>query len=215
MKKYKIKNFDATKEEWYVYQYLLELKKNNIVKKIDFQPTKFTLFKGEKRKFYSIKHLKTKTSKSYLKRKYLINPHIYTPDFKIYWNIEKNIDKFAQYQNRSELNKNISFFITLEASTVKKEILQVSYLEVKASFDQNNMTRMFTSHIQPLIWEKYETYIQLIKPMSLFKDTFIPNSLLSELFYSKSGKWGKKGDKKFKWEYRTFKEFINIKTKQF
>jgi len=211
MKKYNIENNSATKEEWYVYQYLLELMKEKYINKIEFQPKSFTLFKGEKRKFYSIKKLKTKNTIKYLKRKYLINPHIYTPDFKIYWNINKDIRKFTQNQNRKELDKNIPFLITLELSTIKKEILQVSYLEVKANFDQNNMTRMFTSHIQPLIWDKYEIYIQLIKPISLFKDTFIPKLLLSDLFYLKSGKWGKKGDKKFKWNYRNLKQFYQIK----
>jgi len=212
--KYSINKFKASTEEWYIYQYLLELKENNIVKEINFQPKPFKLFEGLEKRFYKIKQLKTKVSKQYYTKQYLINPHIYTPDFKIIWNVNKNSRDFIQSVNLTGINTKIPFLVLPILNNENQKIIAESYLEVKGSFDRNNMTRMFSDHIQPLIWNKYQIYIQLVKPIDLFKQTFIPEKIKHSFYYSKTGKWGKVGDKKFKWQYRTFKEFINIKTKQ-
>jgi hypothetical protein len=195
---YEINGHKATKEEAYIGYYLNELQQEDFIEEIVFQPESFTLFEGLPKKFYTDVQLKTKVSRKYSKRQYLINPHIYTPDFKVIW-VD---DSFVNVTEFSEFNLEFPFIGVWEKENYH------SYLEVKASFDQNNMTRMFTSHIQPVVWEKYNVYVQLIKPLSLFKDTFIPKEILEDFYYQKSGKWGKKGDKKYKWNYKTLKEYI-------
>lgn len=197
--KYLINDLKATKEEYYIGHYLNELKVKGFVKEIIFQPESFILFEGLSKKFYKNKQLKKEIKRVYSKKQYLINPHVYTADFKVIW--EKGFENrlLHIWQQRNPLNTDL-FFI----SNGKNNI---SYLEVKPSYDQNGKTQMFRSYVQPQIWEKYGIYVQIIKPLELFKNTFIPEFILED-FYYKIGK--KKGNKKEKWEYKTLNEFLKL-----
>ena len=201
-------NFDSTEEYW-IYLYLLELQEAEYIKSFECQPRSFELFKGLPKKFYILKQLKTKISKKYSKKQHLINPHLYTADFSIIWNLEKIKNILCQDINNIEFKKDIPFFSEIFPDPDNMVYNGISYFEVKAKFDRNNATRLFTSRTQPWIWQKFRIYIQLIIPEILFKQTFIPKELLPEFYYKKNGKGYKKGDKKFKWDYKSLKEYIN------
>jgi hypothetical protein len=215
---YEVANLKATKEEALTAMYLNELYENGFIKSASFQPESFQLFEGLPKKFYKDKQLKTKVKRVYAKKQHLINPHIYTPDFKVVWS-SKALDilvllLYSNTASTEEINLTIPFLVT------PKHLVPTSFLEVKPTFDQNNMTRMFTSHIQPWIWEKYKVYTQLVKPFDLFKDTFVPKVVAEMMYYKKdvyTGKGAKRklkakaGDKKYKWEYRTLNEYLKTK----
>ena len=205
LNKFKELGFDSI-EEYMIQLYFEELQEQGFVKEIISQPEPFVLFKGLGKKFYKNKQLKTKIKTMYSKKKFLINPHEYTTDFKIEWNLDKSPTIFEMLISDEEFDITIPF----RSAFYKKESIEtVSYLEVKPSFDQNNMTRLFTSRTQPWIWEKYNIYVQLIKPLDLFKATFIPELLMPFMYYRKTTKKNNIGDKKHKWEYKTLTEFLN------
>lgn len=211
MTKYTINDIDATQEEYFVWHYLLELKEEGFIEKIIFQPKSFTLFEGLPKKFYEDKQLKTKVKRIYSKRKYLLNPHIYTADFEIRWRRDDSgLDLLYDGIYRKEIDNNLPFISNIQGESLTKDLSwTVSYIEVKPAYDQNGKTQMFRSYVQPQIWEKYNIYVQIIKPLDLFKQTFIPKKLWDEMHYKKSGRWGKKGDKKYKWDYKTLKGYLN------
>ena len=168
-----INNIQATTEEFQVYQYLKQLKDKNIIKSIEFQPKPFELTEKVKKHFYRYKQLKTKTKFEKLKRDYLINSHIYTTDFKVIWN-ENAYNIFMENVYKDELNADIPFYANIEGDVKTGKESYVSYIEVKPIYEKFNMTRMFLTHIQPQIWEKHNIYVQMIKPLELFKRTIKP-----------------------------------------
>lgn len=202
-------DFDSN-EEYITFLYFKELKDAGIVKQIIIQPPALMLFKGLKKKFYKIKHLKTKTKIEYQKKQFLINPHEYTADLKIYWANNINI---IQPIYLLELNNNIPFIYHTNDNNER-----FSYFEIKPKFDHHNMTRLFTSRTQPWVYQLSHIYVQLIKPYDLMKSTFVPKLVLTNLFYKRDvyiGRGSKrklkalKGDKKFNWEYKTLKQYLN------
>lgn len=182
---------ETSKEEIYTLKYFEELKENGFVKEIIYQPDPIIL--SEQVLIKIEKKLKTKSK---LEDKVLISKHIYTPDFLIIWN---GPNKFHQDIYQESYEKWPLFF----------SISNRSFIEVKAVFDRNNSTRHFTSAIQPWIFQKYLIYVNLIKIPDLFKETFIPNDILEDFYYKVNGKKFKKNDPKFKWCYRTLKDYIN------
>ena len=208
---YLVNNIKATQEEYFVWLYLEELKEAGFIEDIIFQPGSFTLFEGLPKKFYKeIIDKKGDIKKVYSKKQFLLNLHVYTADFKVIWNANKafTVFKFAQCDALKELNSNI-FFLAKPLMVIEtKQMLGISYLEVKPSYDQNGKTQMFRSYVQPQIWEKYGIYVQIIKPIDLFKQTFIPAKALEEFYYKIKSK---QGQPKFNWEYRTLEEYLTNK----
>ena len=143
----------------------------------------------------------------------LLQERVYTADF-----IVKLADKA----------KGI-FFIDIDDINTKSDLNYLlrsndgyCYFEVKASNynDVVNTERFFLSRTQPLMYEKFNIYVNLVKPLLLFENSFVPKVLMHELYYKKdvyTGKGDKKklkarvGDKKHKFVYRTLGEFVNSK----
>ena len=98
-------------------------------------------------------------------KKKLMQDQIYTPDFKIYVEEDnrffKDIDK-------------------LEDLPVTKPLLYrngVCYVEVKPTFDSQNMTRLFSIN-QKTMWSVHNVYINLAKMPKFFGKTFVPERYL-------------------------------------
>lgn len=53
----------------------------------------------------------------------------------------------------------------------------VTYFEVKAEFDKNNMNRLASINIK-WVQQKYNVVVEMIKPNILFKKTFTPERFL-------------------------------------
>lgn len=112
----------------------------------------------------------------------IIREHSYTPDFDINWSV-----------NGGDL------FVGYKGSPFTYSDPYKSIIEVKPQYDSNNMTRLFRIN-QKWVMDKYNIYVDLIQPESLFKKTFCPDRFR----YTDGGK----GLRKLKEEYLTLNEYI-------
>lgn len=111
----------------------------------------------------------------------VIREHSYTADFLLSWVDGK---PFRNINTRKALIDDNS---------------SLTWLEVKPSFDQNNMTRAFKIN-QKWVYDKYRIYVNLVIPEKLFKQTFCPERYR----LTDSGK----GPRKLKESYLTLDEYI-------
>jgi len=142
------------------------------------------------------KELKTKSK---LIEKVLLPERIYTTDFEILWSGSNKLHA----DMASDYFTEIPTFISHSNR---------SWIEVKNNYDSNNMNRLFSSRTQPYIWKEFNLYVNLIKVPDIFRDTFIPKSILHNFFYKVNTKKNKVGEKKFNFVYRTLDEYIHEKT---
>lgn len=165
--------FDS-KGEVYFYWWVVELHKKGVITSYEIYPEPFELSQPEPHRY--IEALKTKNRN---KKETIIQGHIYTPDFVLHWNPLK-AHKFVQYIDDS-VKYNKSKLLT---STLYN---QLTYIEVKPSYDQNNMTRAFKIN-QKWVYFKYREYVNLViaeagkKGMKntnmFFNKTFVPKRFL-------------------------------------
>lgn len=182
--------FDS-KEEEYFFWYLEELEKAGFIEDIIPQYPVITL--SDKKEHEVFKQLKTKR-KYY--NKTLLQEHVYTPDFTVVW----KLDAFALIAGFLETyNEHKTPFYCKVNPFEKTRMNPSSIIEVKPSFDQNNMTRAFILN-QKWIYDKHKVFVQLIKPVDLFKQTFIPSRYI----------WTDGGTmrRKIKFKVRTLKEYL-------
>lgn len=177
-------------EELFMKYYFEELQEKGFIKELIYQPEPFVL--NDKVEIPFIEQLKTKTK---ISTKTLIPKHIYTTDFEIIWSTDK-FHKDLEEDFHTEWPIFFSF-------------MNRSFVEVKAVRDLQNMTRHFTSAIQPWIYQSYFIYVNLVKVPNIFRDTFIPEKIWDEFFYKVNGKKFSKGDKKYNWEYKTLEMYLN------
>lgn len=163
-------------EEKYFLMWAFELKKAGYIKDIS-KAFKVTLFEGLYETREVVKKLKTKTSIKHV-QKAILEPTIYTPDFIIEWT-ETPI--FFRDDMAGSLNKS-------------------SLIEVKADFDQNNMTRLVVDKCK-WMWQTHRVFVNICKIPSFFAQTFTP---VEYLVTNKS-----KQARKIKWEVRTCEEFLS------
>lgn len=154
-------------EEWYFSWWLDDLKKYGVINNYLYESNKFIL--SENKKYPILRQLKTKTRTDYLT---LLQEHVYTPDFLVEWNDEyKNI--FFRIISDETCTVKAPFF----AITGKKNNKSYTFFEVKPSFDQNNMTRLFRIS-QKWLYDKYGLYVELVIIPNLFSKTFTPSRYL-------------------------------------
>ena len=147
-----------SKEEIYFSWYLDELFEAGYIDEYCRQPEPFSLF--DPVKYNWIKPLKTKKKEMTTT---LMRAHSYRADFQIFWLFNNAKGLFF------DINK-----LTAGPFFAKYGI---SFIDVKPSFDQHNMTRLF--HInQKWVHQRFGVYVQKIVPQKLFKATFTPNRYL-------------------------------------
>jgi hypothetical protein len=112
-----------------------------------------------------------KKTKTVPKEQTILNGCEYTPDFEIHWN-KKALNIFYDYFPTINSKVNTKLFIANNDEPIYKSII-----EVKPSFDQNNMTRLNTTN-RKWMYQKYSIFVNLIKVPDIFKDTFTPKSYL-------------------------------------
>lgn len=149
-------NLDSSQELHFQY-YLEELKTLGFIEEYFNEPESLLINNKVILAYDKIIELKTKTKVLNVEH-ILIPEHKYTYDFKIQWNPKVLRHKLSQY-----------FYID---STL------CSHIEIKPDFDFENMTKIFLDRTQPIIFDKYRIYIQLIKIPTIFKLTFTPDRFL-------------------------------------
>jgi len=190
-------------EEMYFYWWAYEMYKLGYIKKIDYQPKAYDL--SPKVEYKTLKKLKTKTK---VIDTHLLHAHIYTPDFKITWTL-KGYNKVYCVLGREKANKDAYF-----KANIGKDGEIFSVIEVKGSFDQNNMTRLASINIK-WVYQMYGEYVQIVVPApsvskkgkvkptsALFYQTFVP------LRYYYTDK--KTGFRKIRFTNRKLNEYLQL-----
>lgn len=188
--------FDSD-EEVFVAMWLEELKEAGYVKSWDKTLEPIELTPGFKLIYDKTTILKTKT-KTERKEHVLLRPSEYTPDFKVYWTLNGWLTFNSGIYSDVDIKK--TFF-------TRGGVAHPTYIEVKPSFDQNNMERLFRNN-QKFVWYKHQIFVNLVEPVSLFKKTFLPLQAAPYFKYKRPTKTKNKGDWKFDFVPKTLKEFL-------
>ena len=185
--------FDSEEERLF-YLYLEELKDNGYVRDFTFHVDSFVL--SEPVKYSWAKKMKTKSKEM---ESTLLQGHVYTPDFKIIWN-PKGYERF--YFNIFDENK--LFDKVPFVNNIGNDGNDIgSYIEVKPSFDMNNMQRLFSIN-QKWMWQEHKIYVQKVIPIGkntcLFAKTFVPQEAMLTAKTKKP--------KKYKFTTKSLQEFL-------
>lgn len=172
-----MENLLDSNEEKYFWWWSSELKNKGFIKNIELQPDPFDLSSSIKSVYD--KQLKTKTKEV---EETLLNKHIYTTDVKITWD-KSALDVFTTLIN-SRVKKTDKRSLVYIISQLNENNEIISYVEVKPTFDQNNMTRLAKIN-QKWVWEKHGLFVNIVIPEKHFNKTFTPKKFL---FTDKSGK---------------------------
>lgn len=172
-------------EEFYFLYFVEELLQKGYIHRIE-RAESIILTEG-------LKHFYTKTNKSGSSGKVvtqtILQPSLYTPEFKIVWNKDSYKD-LVWVLGRDKVKYDKPFIAQyrpdFDIDLCNYEELY-SIIEVKPDYDQNNMTRLFKNN-QKFVWDKYQLFINLIKIPTLFRQTFTPNKYLSTLRTNKQRK---------------------------
>lgn len=160
-------------EELAILQWLFELKNQGLIKSIKRADS--YLLSDSITNNYAEQGIRKVTSTP--KTQTLLHGHSYTPEFRIVWDYQKAKGKFVWDMFSS--TKYESFFIGSfrpDVNLVDYEF--VTYVEVKPSFDQNNMERLFKLN-QKWMWDKHKIFVNLTKVNELFPKTFTPKEYLT------------------------------------
>lgn len=184
--------FDSEEERLF-YLYLEELKENGFVRDFTFHVETFNLFSGCS--FYWKKETKNKPKEM---ETTLLQGHVYTPDYRVFWT-EKAKGIFVGDINDCTINLKTVPFIS--NSDFGKEL--GSYIEVKPSFDMNNMQRLFSIN-QKWVFKDYNIFVQKVIPVGkstcLFAKTFVPKEAMLTAKTKKP--------KTYKFKTRSLQEFL-------
>jgi hypothetical protein len=124
----------------------------------------------------------------------MLHGHSYTPEFEVIWDPKKSRDRFVW--DTQESTKCDKLFVADVTSEGYRTII-----EVKPSFDQNNMERLFKLN-QKWMWDKYAIFVNLVKVNDLFPKTFTPKAYLT----TPSGK-----ARLLKWKHKSLFQYLNDK----
>jgi hypothetical protein len=156
-------------EELYFAWWLSELCDNGYVLDVIPQPQPFSLQEGLCHTY--VKEMKTKNK---ILEEVIIKPSVYTTDFLVKWS-EKALNTFVTTLDTDDKIMKGHSHTLLIAKQTENGIH--TYIEVKPSFDQNNMTRLSRTNIK-WVWDKHKEYINLVIPEKHFKKTFTPERFL-------------------------------------
>lgn len=162
-------------EEQYIEWYLQELREAGHILKYEYQPETFLL--SPVQKYSEVVTLKTKTR---VDEHSILQPHSYTPDYRIFWN-SSAIGIFCKVLSEKSINECLKVDKSVNGnhkkakfwSQLHKTGIPVSVIDVKPVFDMQNMTRQFVIN-QKWLYDKYDVYCQKVIHEDLFAKTFCP-----------------------------------------
>ena len=171
--------FDSD-EEMYFSWWLEELKELGYINKIEYQPEAFSLSSSIWVDY--IEHMKTKDK--YVTEE-VLKGHIYTCDFYVEWNSDFDKSNKVSTSLTSGIRKKKSASLQFILSQLNPDKPKsFSYIEVKPSYDMNNMTRLAKIN-QKWVWEKHGIFVNIVIPEKHFNKTFTPERFRTT---NKSGK---------------------------
>lgn len=146
--------FDS-KEELQFFYWLEEALANDLVKAFSYQPSEFFLSD----KLSMSRTVVSKKGKCSEKEYTVLQPHIYTADFKISFT-----NKFIDLIKDTDAEKYFKYLLTID-----KDI----FLDIKGSFNRNGGDRVFSVN-QKWVYQKYNVFVHKIVPYDLFNATWCP-----------------------------------------
>jgi len=157
----------SDEERWFVW-WMMEMVQEGYITDVKYEKYKWRLTSDEP--YWIKKFMKTKTK---VIQRSLFQDHIYTCDYSITF-----ADKARYYFFEDITDRKAIFNKTVPLYSDDKNLV---HIEVKPSFDQNNMERLFRIN-QKFLYNKYGTYINMIKPANFrgcfFGTYFCPNRFL-------------------------------------
>lgn len=196
-----------SESEIMILDWLFELKEKGLIHSIERSP-ELIISRGLDNMYVKRTQMKTKL-KQESKTQVLLPPHHYTPEFTVQWysrtppNLVWPISNIGIYKCEGALIGHSFPIIFPPSETNGNELRQngqLTYIEVKPSFDYQNMSRLFRVN-QQWVWESRRMYINLLEPISLYKSTFTPVN------YLKTRKT--KTEREIKWKIITCDEYLN------
>ena len=161
MSKEETREFDSNEERYFSW-YLDELKKAgfvsawNLIDKDDSYPLTDGL---------SVEYIEPmKKVADKIKTQSILKPSVYTPDFRIVWTQRAYGIFTTELNDPCRRNKITTPFISQD---------EVSIVETKGTFDQNNMTRLANNNIK-FVFERHNVFINMIKIPGIFNKSFTP-----------------------------------------
>ena len=193
--------FDSD-EEVYVAMWLQELLEAGLIARWSKTDITFHMTAGLKREYIKETQLKTKLKRE-TKIQTLLRPSEYTPDFIVNFTQEGHLLMVGSLSPESIFIPDLLFYKNTPGVV----------LEVKPTFDQNNMERLFKLN-QKFLWEKDKIFVNLVEPVALFKKTFIPSHAIPYFQYKVVtkkliAKGKKKGDWKLDFIPKTLKQYLD------
>jgi len=157
--------FDSEEERLF-YCYLRELKDVGFVDNFICQPDSFVLSENVEYQW-----TEKKKTKDVIRNSTILQSHSYTPDFEIEWNEKAYGIFYYELFDGNKLDK-----IPFVANKPK-----TSVIEIKPSFDYQNMTRLAIINMK-MVYEIYDVYVQKVTPVGkkdcLFAKTFLPQEAM-------------------------------------
>lgn len=176
-------------EELAILQWLLELKKAGYVKYIKRAAS---LLLSDALINSYVKQLKTKSANGI---QTLLQPHSFTAEFEVVWDLKKARESLVWCLGDPErCDRPLVGHKTSDTECI-------TYIEVKPGFDKFNSERMFVIN-RKWVWQKFNIFICLLKVKDLFSQTFTPLNY----FITPSGK-----RRAVKWRAKTIEDFIKSK----
>jgi hypothetical protein len=182
-------------------QWLFELKNQGYITKIE-RAESFLLCDGVTNDYAELK--KSKVSSKPMQQT-ILHGHSYTPEFKVLWTIDGARKFVWDPESRTKFDK---LFIgwhgdsdDWDGEVPKNKYPCICYIEVKPSFDRNNMERLFKLN-QKWMWQQHEIFVNLVKINDLFQKTFTPKGYLR----TPTGR-----TRILKWKPRTLNNYLNDK----
>lgn len=137
-------------EEWQMYNWVLELYELGVIKEYEYQPTEFQL--TPKYTFVPAFNNPKKKAKT------LLQPHIYTADFRLVCD-----EKYGE---------TLSKYFKISNEMIHDGVITL-FLDIKGTFQKNGGARTFSIN-QKLVFEKYGVYVQKTVPQDLFPVLGVP-----------------------------------------
>lgn len=192
--------------ELYFSYYLNELKEAGFIEEWWYEVDTFKLSESVKSPY--LKQLK---NKEVVEEEHWLQEATITADFKIKWkHVATNL--FVLWPRFAVKSVKV---IPFRQSKIDYEDdvwpFLFSWIETKGNSESSTSSSISFPYKQKWCYQKHGVYIQKIKPLQLFQDTFTPNKVLELEKYVRDCKFGTKGSSKLHYNPRTLEEYLKYR----
>lgn len=206
-----IEEFDSKEEKWFSY-YLSELKQRGLIQRWEYQPETFILSDEYKQHVFV-----EKKNHNQITDVKLLNPHSYTPDFKIVWDKSAHGKLYWQQggaykQGAAKYSKpRRDAFIPFVAYHIGTDEI-CTLVDVKGTFGASDRAFSITQKWMATRGMFVQKVVVSLCEKGIFYKSFFPRIVVAEEVYKRDGKRGsnewKAGDSKIKVEVKLIEHWL-------